>query len=495
LTTPTKSIIHLVNRKSLLKALVGLGLLTFLSWNCTKIRVTDIGTDLLPAIDNVHTFDTTLELTTTNFLFGDSAVPTMGRLLSGSVSPHMLGMVTNDPQFGTTMASMFLEAKPGYYPYVFENVKDSLYLDSVVLCLRWLYTWGDTMATQKVNVYRMTELLTPDSAYPTNTTVSYSTLLGSKTFTPNILDDSLFLDRETAANQLRIRLNDDFGRFLLAQDTAPGSPYYNDTLFRRFFNGYAVVPDPGGSSSANALMGFALSDTGTYVNLYYRYTKNGKLDTTFRKMKMDNGANGAHANVISRNYSGSQIAQHLGKPPAGDSIIYIQTAPGSYAKLDMPSLQGFKDTKGNVIIHRAELYMSQLASPPYELDNYLVPPGNLYIDYFDSDSLVQRPFLLDAFNSLVYAPGTFGGLRKYVTDTYGNLVAEYRFDIARYVQGIVTRSNKPYQVFLYSPNSARYPGILLSVPINPVAYGRVKLGGGNLHSDQRMRLRIIYSKL
>jgi len=148
-----------------------------------------------------------------------------------------------------------------------------------------------------------------------------------------------------------------------------------------------------------------------------------------------------------------------------------------------------------VIVHRAELYMSQLASPPSEQDNYLFAPGNLYIDYFDSDSLVQRPFLQDGFTSLSFVPGSFGGIRKYVADPFGNTVAEYRFDISRYVQGIVTQNKKPYQVFLYSPNSAKYPTIPLSVPINPVAYGRVKLGGGNLHSEQRMKLRIIYSKL
>jgi hypothetical protein len=485
-----------VNRNPLLKVFVAACFLSTVFWNCTKIKSTDIGTDLLPAIDNVHTFDTTLELITNNYLFGDSAVPIQPRLLSGGVNPHTLGTISEDPQFGTTTAAIYMEARPGFYPYFFENERDSLYFDSVVLCLKWNYTWGDTNALQKVNVYRATQLLRPDSAYPTNTHVSYSTLLGTKTFNPYSLRDSLFLDREKTRNQLRIRLNDDFGRFLLSQDTALGKPYYNDTLFRQFFNGYVIAPDPyGAGSGANALMSFALSDTGTYVNLYYRYSKQGKLDTTFRKMKLDNGAGGAHANMIERQYAGSQISQHLTKLPSGDSIIYIQTSPGSYSILNMPSLQGFKDAKGNVIIHKAEIYMSQLPSPPSEQDAYLIPPPNLYIDYYNKDSLAQQPFLLDGFSNFSYSPDQLGGARKYVADPSGAVLSEYRFDIARYVQGIVTRNNKVNDVYLYSPNAVRYPNLTVGASVNPMAYGRVKLGGGNLHSEKRMRLRIIYSKL
>ena len=243
-------------------------------------------------------------------------------------------------------------------------------------------------------------------------------------------------------------------------------------------------------------MAFTPSDTGSYVNLYYRYMYNGKMDTTFRKMKMDNGANGAHANVIRRDISGSEITQHLSRPAGGDSIVYIQAGPGTYAKVDMASLGAFKAAKGNVIIHRAELYAQQMASLGQQ-DNFLTPPTNLYIDYFDTDSAFQRPFYQDAFTRLTYKPATFGGTLKYVQDSNGNLVGEYRFDIARYVQGLVTRTNKPPMVFLYAPFQARYSSTSLSfsVPINSLAFGRVKLGGGNLHGPQKMRLRIVYSKL
>ena len=41
---------------------------------CTKINPTDIGTDILPVVDNVHTFDTVLRVYADNYLFNDSSI-------------------------------------------------------------------------------------------------------------------------------------------------------------------------------------------------------------------------------------------------------------------------------------------------------------------------------------------------------------------------------------------------------------------------------------
>ena len=49
--------------------------------------------------------------------------------------------------------------------------------------------------------------------------------------------------------------------------------------------------------------------------------------------------------------------------PAGDSLIYIQTAPGSYAELKIPGFTGLS----NRIIHRAELIVDQAYSPSLQM--------------------------------------------------------------------------------------------------------------------------------
>ena len=93
-----------------------------------------------------------------------------------------------------------------------------------------------------------------------------------------------------------------------------------------FSKGFALVPLTSGIN-ANALMSFAMSDTATQLRLYYRYSKDGKADTTFKNFIFNNGIPGASANQIVRNYTGSEAPVHLGTKPRGHSLIYLQAAP------------------------------------------------------------------------------------------------------------------------------------------------------------------------
>ena len=186
-------------------AVLGLGYLVIvLNVHCTKIAATEIGTDLLPAVDNVYTFDTTLEVIANNYLSPDSSVP----YFSGQSDLATIGAISNDPQFGKSNATLFVELKPNVFPTILENVKDSLYLDSVVLCLSFHHNWGDSNATHQIGVYQMTQKFNSDSTYKINTPFTYSTLLGSATILPSTLNDSVILQEERLKNQLRIRLDD-----------------------------------------------------------------------------------------------------------------------------------------------------------------------------------------------------------------------------------------------------------------------------------------------
>ncbi len=460
---------------------------------CTKIKTTEIGTDLIPAVDNVLTFDTSLTVVTNNYLFGDSALPVLGADLSGNAPEHVLGYISNDPQFGKTNASIFMELKPPFYKYYFENVKDSLFLDSVVLCLKWNSTWGDTNAVQKIDVFELDNELRSDSAYNTNVAFRYSNLLGTKSFSPNVLNDSLFLFRQNLANQLRIRLDNSFGTKLLSQDSANGEPYSSDSAFRQFFKGFAIVPDASVQGS-NALMSFSISDTNSYIRLYYRYIKNGVLDTTNRSFVYKNNNPSGNANSIKRDHSGSQIQNHLVANPAGDSLVYVQSSPGSYSIIRLPSIEGFKAVKGNVIVHLAELTMVQVPGPANEFDNFLTAPATIYMDFLDTIQNIQYPFLTDALLSGRYESRVFGGQAKSVVGQNGQVVTGYNLFITRYIQNIITRNTPNFPLYLYAPYTVAYPNLRLSFGVNRLSQGRVKLGGGT-HSGQKMKLRIIYSKI
>ena len=477
--------------RSLLKGLVFVFSIAFFT-NCTKIKGTDIGAGLLPAIDNVITFDTTFEVLASTYTTPDSLLPRLGRDINGNAGQFILGHISNDPQFGKTTASIFMELKPANYPFYFETVADSLFLDSAVLCLRWTNTFGDTNALQTINVHRISEKLKSDSAYLTNKSVQYGELIGTKTFAPSVLNDSLFLFRQSLNNQLRIKLNNSFARALLSFDTTGLSPYKSDSLYRDFIKGFALVPLTSGIN-ANALMSFAMSDTATQLRLYYRYSKDGKADTTFKNFIFNNGIPGASANQIVRNYTGSEAPVHFGTKPRGDSLIYLQAAPGTYAMLKIPGLDEFKQKKGNVMVHLAQLSMQEVSTPGRR-PNIFQTPEFLYTEMLDSINKKYYPFLSDGFVNGKFESVLFGGQRKYITDNSGQYLSSYNMNLTRYLQGIITKNNPNFQLRLTAPYSLRYEDLYITFALNNLCRGNVVLGGGN-HSTKKMKFRVVYSKL
>lgn len=53
-------------------ALTGYVLLVIVNWSCTKLDTTTLGSDLIPAVDNVYTFADTLDIISTQGIFDDT---------------------------------------------------------------------------------------------------------------------------------------------------------------------------------------------------------------------------------------------------------------------------------------------------------------------------------------------------------------------------------------------------------------------------------------
>src|SRR5687767_3442376 len=215
---------------------------------CRRINeATDLGGDLIPPVDNINTFDTTINVLVFNDTFGIRTDSTIIR----KDEEFWLGKISMDPLFGQTDARIFFELKPPFFPYYFLDRPDSLVLDSVVLVLNYLETYGDTTVQQTVNVYEMdlTNNFRSDTAYLIrNNPFTYSNQLGSKTFAPKDLNDSVKAYRDTTANQLRIRLSDAFGNRLLQMDsTGTNGGFRGDSVFRTKFKGFALQSVSGGN--------------------------------------------------------------------------------------------------------------------------------------------------------------------------------------------------------------------------------------------------------
>jgi hypothetical protein len=472
--------------------------------SCKKLNeATELGDDVIPGVDGVNTFDTTLTVETYDSIFA----PERDSVRVTESDDHILGYI-NDPIFGKTTAKFFMQVRPDNFKFGFSNVynKDSLYLDSVVMVLGWTGTFGDTLAPQRVRVWEMDQ--SNDFKIDTFSRLymlrqqyfTYSNLLGTKDFLPYQLKDSVKVFQDSASGQLRIKLNNSFGRRLLDYDTT--NAYASDSAFKTYLKGFAFDTDP---SFGNALMAFDI-DGDTKLAVYYRYTKGGQDDTAvsyFRFQPYSSGHTTASAqhNYIERNgFAGTPLAA-AASDPAQDNIVYLAVTPGSYATVKIP---GLKTLSSNRIINRAELIVEQLYDPSDK--TFWSPPG-MMLDAFDSANgfykVIPYDFGLDQQGQPLSSFGLYG---KNTVNSSGNPIIVWKFNMTRYVQNILTKNEVLYNFRLHTPyyisdrmrasysnNTGSY--IPYSTFLNThFAFGRVRVGGGN-HPTQRMRLRIIYTKI
>lgn len=490
-----------MNKRHLaLSILATIGMVAVLFSSCRKINeATELGGGIIPPIDGINTFDTTITVQAFQDTFGlanDSQYLAKGE-------EFFLGRINSDPFFGKTDARLFLELKPPNFRYAFATAfTDSLYIDSVVLVLDYVETYGDTNTAQTVNVFELDQSnnFRSDTAYLVRKSeLTYSNLLGSKTFAPRILNDSIKAFRDTNKNQLRIKLANSFGDRLLKYDSLPNGAYSADSAFRKKFKGFALQS----MNAGEAVMGFNLAGNNTFLAIYYKYDKNAKRDTTVSYFLFN--ANTAAANFVKRDYNGSPLDAALNNAPSTpDPMIYIQASPGTFATIKIPALPGL----GNRLIHRAELIVEQ----NYHIsDSTFPPPEYLYLDAFDptiTSNYKYRtiPYDLTFTQSGVLNLPALGVIPLTGPDGLGNTIRTWRFNISRYVQHVLNGTQSLYDLRLSAPFTLNEkfgvpPGtdLTIGVAVNPtIVKGRVRVWGNNGPTDtnpKRMRLRLIYSRL
>ena len=487
--------------------------------SCTKIDTTTLGSDLIPAVDNVTTFADTLDIIGTQGTFDESATRT------AIADLHVLGAITDDPVFGKTQAEIFLEMKPSFYPYYFGSAGDTINstqnastgFDSAVLCLSVKSYYGDTGNIQKFQVYTIKNSNTDfyDSTYLLNYRPDggvYGTRIdeGVASVKPGNLRDTFHYPgsaKLTVTNQIRIKLTQNFLNTLVADrdTTAAGNGVYkNDTNFRSFLKGLAIIPDL--SANPNGLYYISITDPATRLEIHYRKSKAGVVDTSFSSLYFFPNLDAvitrsAHANYLQRDSAGSELVSR--KPEA----LYILSSPGTYANLEIPKLATFQ----NSIIHRAEIIMEQVPSSDPDIaaiDKKLTPPAYMYLDLIDTTTTPKfKPIYYDLNTSNSYDPDNstfffpsqninynyFGGYLKAKIGNGGEPISYYDFNVSRYVQNLITKRTTSYKFRLYAPSELNYYGKKRDYPNNRAA-GRIKIGNGN-NLGYTLRMRILYSKI
>ncbi len=247
--------------------------------SCKKINeATQLGDDLIPAIDNVNTFEAYFKTLTNNALFNDSTKLRYNDDVA-------LGHISNDLDFGETNASVYFNIVPSNTPgggaktYPFFNKDSNLVIDSVILSLSYRGNYGDSNSMQTVRVFEIAQTsdFSRDSSYKFNHSSIQTTggQLGLKTFAISSLNDSIPIHRKDTtkvANVLRIRLDNSLGERFAGYDTTKTSNggFNSDSIFFRLFRGLAVKAD----ASGNGLVYFNLSDPAkTKLTIYFKVRK------------------------------------------------------------------------------------------------------------------------------------------------------------------------------------------------------------------------------
>jgi hypothetical protein len=490
-----------VKHKSLLIPFCLLAFFVISITACKKINeATELGDGLIPAVDNITTFEQYLNVTSDNLLLNDTTEVIFTDI-------HAIGHISADPEFGGIHADSYFDiGAPSYGIYPFGNKDSILAIDSVVLSLNCRLYYGDSNSLQTVRVFEIAQNAGfSDTGYYKYNRPDFLTTggeLGNKTFRANSFKDTLTLirrkDTTKVAEVIRIRLNNSFGVRLTQYDTTntANGAYRKDSIFKSLFRGLAIKAD----NSGNALNYIEPYDTdGSGLIVYYQVTKNGIKDTTsavFYHQAL-NGI-GGQANIIKRT-PGGNFASYLANGIPNDDKIYLTAVPGSYASLRIPALDTFR----NSVIHRAELIVTPI---PSTQQSRFVFPGVLFLDRvnstndtaftFDNDMDIPNRYAASGGASFSYDAAFFGGFIK--TDS------TYRFNISRYVQSVVTSQGGATvnnKLRLYAPVRAdvfsKTVGRLSALHVgNAAGYGRIVLSGGSYaDTPKRLRLRVVYSKL
>lgn len=481
--------------------------------SCTKIDTTRLGGELIPVVDNINTFDTILEVQSFNYIPPDSTRYFL-------TDPHPAGGNAVDPLFGSSKATLFFEMKPSAFPFNFGPSDSIVGFDSAVMVLSFRGYYGDSAAPVNFKLYEVDRKMQYDTLVRPNYTLNpdlapnTSKFWGEKSIAPNRYRDTIQIKRGDSVyakvtNQLRIPLNSLLASRLFYQfrDTTNGA-FKSDSLFKEYLPGFALVAD----QAAASLQYFGLRDATSQLTFYYRTKIVGKIDTTAKGLGFTSTS--GHAVKFERNRAGAEINNFLNADPtAGASQIYVQTAPYTKVSVKIPGLK----TLTNRIIHRAELRVVEL-TPNTGPQSQLTAPPILYLDVEEKDNNFKGvPFDLTPLTNYFCFPNNqveffyFGGPTK-TEKVNGETLNVYRFNIARHVQGIVSRKEPVFNFRLSAPYYMVYNNCINSNYTVPPNYfflkntngsvpnipgnGRIRLAGGSYPDvNKRMQLRIIYSKL
>ncbi len=449
------------------------------NWSCKENTI--LPKDLVPAVDNINTFDSNFNLIT-HTLYQDSFL-TGGKVSGLQISSSTTfftacGTIKADPSFGKTVASMHVEVLPAVPHFTFKTGTSNMTIDSVILSIPFKQAYGDTNASagiQHFNVYRSLKAFRRDSAQYEFTKDSFNTgdIMTSLDVNFDNITDSPKVNGVSQQPSLRFKLPVWFADSLKAQvDSGTTGALSTFTDYLAWWKGFAIVPD----SSNGKTIGY-FDSYRTRMTIYYRYPNTtGGQDTVADVFSFDpNYCN--RFNTITHNYSGTVSNNFINTHSApGDSLLFIQNEPGLVNIIQIPGL----DNMDNVIVNKAELVFTTAASQTFsDTSTYWLIPR---LQIFKTDSSGNNDKVAEdyaAFNSSNYVDG-----KRSQVIINGISYVQYKFTVTYSIQKIISQKDSTFRFKIMGVNSGL-----------PAAYRTILAGSGSNMPEFKPRLYVIYTKI
>jgi len=371
-----------------------------------------------------------------------------------------------DPVFGTVHAGMVAQLRLTSNNVGAGQDNSGLVADSMVLALGFdgiNYVYGNLNA-QSFRVHELSEAVTVDSTYtaaqvpeffPEDLTSERGRRVTPRPFTkPFIGGDSL-------QPQIRIRLERALAQRIL---DAFGTPALVDNnAFLEFFKGVYITADNGTQLPfQQGILYFNLLSATSKATVYYRNTL--EAEPIPRVFDLAINQSSVRYSVVAHDHA-SAIEPGLGIALADSTApaptAYVQALGGLRTGLRFPELRSFADQ--GLVVAKAEL----VVPVPGTFNPYLPPPAQLFM--FRKDTVSGTDIFLP---DQVAGSGSIDG-------NYRFDAKEYRFNITRYIQGVITGT---------IPDT----GVELVPASNGITANRAVLSGP-AHPERPMRLEITFT--
>lgn len=377
-----------------------------------------------------------------------SSITDANGIMLGSIYDATMGKTTSNIAMPFWLSSLSPEF--GANPVV----------DSVVLSVAYTSYFGNIDCYNTFRFYELEEVLYKDSLHYSNYRAQHSNYeIASKTFMPNF--DSTYVDGDYVSPSIKVRLDNYYGeRLFNLSDTAMTS----QTEFVKEYNGFYIAPDPINTPNTGFFLQLDLTNSQTYLAVYYH---NDVADTLFTyKLSIDTDTPRfvEYEHYGYEDASSEFKAQVLeGDTTLGENKLYLQSMAGVMVKLEIPFIESFKQL-GTVGISDAKIYFNADNNDAYfgiASDYELVREGDDGVLYTIAD----------------YAEGSsfYGGSAS----DNGTIC----FRITRHLQGVLGGSYDNPNLYLLVRNSSYLPCRSVIHGWNPV------------DMEKRVKIEMTYSTI